>query len=136
MKNALMVAAVLSLAACAPEVPAAPTYANDVQPILMAHCVRCHGANDMLNALPEAPNPRIPQPQLCYFQRFADEGDCATAASTTCKRGAGNAQCYGMIPNRISLPEGAITLMPPPPSDPLNDWEKDVLQRWALNPAP
>jgi hypothetical protein len=134
MKNALMVAAVLSLAACAPEVPAAPTYANDVQPILMAHCVRCHGANDMLNALPEAAHLRAPMPLLCYFQRLADEGDCATGTSTTCKHGA--QYCALMIPPRLSYPRGNIGIMPPAPSDPLNDWEKDVLQRWALNPAP
>src|SRR4051812_49426816 len=136
MKNSLIVAALLLLPACSPEVPATPTYAKDVQPILMAHCVRCHGANDMLNALPEAPNPNIPQPQLCYLQRFADEGDCATAGSTTCKRGAGNPQCYGMITTRITAPADNVIRMPPAPSDPLNDWENDVLNRWAANPAP
>src|SRR4051794_21520262 len=113
MKNALMVAAFLLLPACSPEVPATPTYTNDVQPILMAHCVRCHGANDMLNALPEAAHLRVPLPQLCYLQRFGDEGDCATAGSTTCKRGAGNASCAAMIPLFISYPKGTIRLMPP-----------------------
>jgi len=41
--------ALTALSACSPEVPAHPTYTNDVAPILDAHCVRCHGANDMLN---------------------------------------------------------------------------------------
>ena len=136
MKNALMVAAaMLSLAACNPEVPAAPTYAKDVQPILDAHCVRCHGANDMLNALPDARTPNLPQPQLCYFQRFADEGDC-TADPTNCKRGAGNPQCYAMIKLRITAPDDAVARMPPKPADPLNDWEQDVLLRWGANPLP
>jgi hypothetical protein len=129
-----MVAAVLGLAACAPEVPAAPTYTKDVQPILAAHCVRCHGANDMLNANPDAKNPLKTMPLLCYFQRFEEEGDCATAASTTCKHGAG--YCASMIPTRILLPEGNASFMPPAPSAPLNDWEQDVLTRWAANPAP
>jgi hypothetical protein len=134
MKNASMVAAVLWLAACSPEVPATPTYAKDVQPILDSHCVRCHGANDMLNALPEAANLRSPQPLLCYFQRFGDEGDC-TADPANCKRGASNPQCAAMIPGRISLPNDNNQRMPPSPSD-LNDWEKDVLTRWSKNPMP
>jgi hypothetical protein len=135
MKNAFMVAAVLLLAAaCSPEVPATPTYAKDVQPILDAHCVRCHGANDMLNALPEAQHLLAPQPQICYFQRFDNEGDCTTTTSTTCKHAANF--CAGMIKGRITLPEGTRTLMPPPPSDRLNDWEQDVLIRWGANPMP
>jgi hypothetical protein len=136
MKNALMVAAVLLLAAaCTPEVPAAPTYAKDVQPILEAHCVRCHGANDMLNAVPGAPHPARPQPQLCYFQRLGDEGDC-TADPANCKRGAGNPQCAGMLKTRITAPEDNDLRMPPAPSDPLNDWEQDVLIKWGANPLP
>ncbi len=35
-------ALVVSALACAPEAPASPTYTKDVQPILAAHCVRCH----------------------------------------------------------------------------------------------
>jgi hypothetical protein len=136
MKNALMVLALLWLPACAPEVPAAPTYATDVHPILMAHCVRCHGAGDSLNANPDAPNPTIRQPQQCYLQRFGDEGDCTTAGSTTCKRGAGNATCVSMIPLRISLAESSSLVMPPVAAAALNDWEKDVLTRWAAAPAP
>ena len=37
---------------CSPEVPANPTYTNDVKAILDAHCVRCHGANDTLVSMP------------------------------------------------------------------------------------
>lgn len=32
----------LLLAACAPEVPAEPTWIDDVRPILAANCIRCH----------------------------------------------------------------------------------------------
>jgi len=34
-----------------PQVPANPTYTADVAPILNLHCIRCHGAGDMLNIM-------------------------------------------------------------------------------------
>src|SRR5689334_11347963 len=34
----------VTMAACETPVPDAPTYAEDVAPILEANCVRCHGA--------------------------------------------------------------------------------------------
>jgi len=37
--------ALLMLVACGPAVPDNPTYFTDVQPILRANCVRCHGAD-------------------------------------------------------------------------------------------
>src|SRR5260221_10546678 len=89
MKNALMVAAVLWLAACSPEVPAAPSYAKDVQPILMAHCVRCHGEGDTLNTNPDVTSVLLPAPRQCYLQRFGDEGDCTDRNNlTACMSGA------------------------------------------------
>ena len=51
----LAIALAASNLGCSPEVPATPTYTNDVRPILMAHCVRCHGADDMFNTNPDVP---------------------------------------------------------------------------------
>jgi len=126
-----------ALPACAPEVPSAPTYTKDVQPILAAHCVRCHGANDMLNAMEAYGS--IMKPALCYLDRYDDTGDCTTVGSTTCQRGA--AWCASpaggnRIPVFLTGDPAVGQLMPPPPSDSLNQWEIDVLTRWSgANPA-
>ena len=126
--------AVSALSACSPEVPAAPTFSKDVGPILMAHCVRCHGANDMLNMFPVPVYGAVQAPVKCYLQRYDDEGDCTTAGSTTCKAGA--ASCAGLIIAYTNAPVGSTLHMPPPPSDPLNDWERDVLARWFATSPP
>jgi hypothetical protein len=41
-----------------------------------------------------------------------------------------------MIQSYITLPADSLMRMPPPPSEPLNDWEKDVILRWVHNGAP
>lgn len=126
--------ALTALSACSPEVPAAPTYTKDAAPILNAHCVRCHGANDTLNAFPFPVYGSVQAPVKCYLQRYDDEGDCVTANSTTCKAGAAN--CAGLVINYVNQPVGSTLHMPPPPSDSLNDWENDVLKGWVMNIDP
>lgn len=126
--------ALTALSACSPEVPAHPTYTNDVAPILDAHCVRCHGANDMLNAFPFPVYGSVQAPVRCYLQRYDDEGDCTSAGTTTCKSGAAN--CAGLIVAYTNYPPGNIQHMPPPPSDSLNKWELDVLKNWLMTGSP
>ncbi|HEY7374392.1 MAG TPA: hypothetical protein VIF57_19670 [Polyangia bacterium] len=134
LATVVQLAALLALAACTPDVPDAPTYTKDVQPILEAHCVRCHGANDTLN-----PDPTVPydlkMPIFCYLQRYDDEG-CETQA--TCKHGAGycgSTASGNLILTEINTLEGDLR-MPPLPADRLNDWEMEVLTRWSGdNPA-
>lgn len=137
----LAIALAASNLGCSPEVPVTPTYTNDVRPILMAHCVRCHGANDMLNVNPDLTGRQLTKPATCYLQRFEDTGDCTTAGSTTCQHGAGYCGTLmgteSLITSRVVLPEGDIRIMPPPPADRLNDWEREVLTRWSsATPAP
>ena len=115
---------------CAPEVPANPTYNNHVAAIFDAHCVRCHGANDTLNIVP----PSVTAPMQCFLQRYEDTGDCTAAA--TCMMGAGAALCTSLAASYISLPKDALLRMPPAPSEPLNDWEKQVITTWKNNGAP
>jgi hypothetical protein len=112
-------------------VPANPTYTKDVQFILGAHCVRCHGANDKLNPMPYVTTPSK-MPLTCYFQSYGDTGDCTTVGSTTCHRGA--AYCATMIP--IFIGKGATYPMPPSPSDQLTDWENEVLTTWSHGNPP
>jgi hypothetical protein len=134
MRTFVATVALTALSACSPEVPAAPTYTKDVAPILDAHCVRCHGAGGTLNMYPFPVYGSVQAPVKCHLQRYDDEGDCTTQGSTTCKAGAAN--CAALIVMYINYPPVDTRHMPPPPSDPLNDWEKDVLARWTATTPP
>ena len=59
----------LALAACADPVPDAPTWFADVQPIVMANCARCHGAD---------PDPETP-PGVRLDRYVAGDDDTADA---------------------------------------------------------
>lgn len=127
---ALAVAA--ASAGCAPDVPANPTYTNDVAAILDAHCVRCHGAGDMLNTMTINGYPNAPA--FCYLQRFESEGDCTNPVGPDCKNGVSSVLCAPNIPGLLNLEPSSR--MPPAPSEPLNDWEQEVLTRWVAHGAP
>ena len=126
----LALALVVSAAGCSPEVPAAPTYTKDVQPILAAHCVRCH--DETFRSDPVA-RVALPMPQICHLNRFESTGDC-TSGTGACSYGA--QICAPMIGPLVTASADAVRRMPPAPSDPLNDWEKEVITRWAANPLP
>jgi hypothetical protein len=114
---------------CTPEVPANPTYDNDVKAILEAHCVRCHGANNTLNSMLVKGTDQAPR--TCYLQRYED--DCSV---TPCKAGTGNGACAPVINLYINSPRDSLQAMPPLPSQELNDWEKEVIGRWTTHGSP
>ncbi|HEY7374391.1 MAG TPA: hypothetical protein VIF57_19665 [Polyangia bacterium] len=125
--------ALLVLPACTPSYSDAPTYKHDVQPIFIARCVRCHGANDTLNADPTIPFP-VKMPLTCYLQRYEDEGDCSMVS--TCKRGAGF--CASMLVSNyiVHQPDDSTLRMPPFPADQLSDGEISMIQLWAKMSPP
>lgn len=113
-----------------------PSYATDVRPIMLAHCVRCHGAGGTLQGDPDAYPLGSPPPgyntgsaALCYLDEF-DDRDCTDdgdgGVSANCKRGA--KYCAVFL-------EGKLPVMPPPPAT-INEWERDVLLRWGKSPMP
>ena len=125
-------ALVVAALGCSPEVPAVPTYTKDVQPILAAHCARCHSADFTPVRDPISGTDKVPR--LCHLHSFEDTGDCSAAgmASGACRFGAKT--CAAMFQSYITEATPDIMRMPKPPSDRLNDWEIDVLKRWAANP--
>ena len=132
----LLAALALPLAACNPTVPDRPTYDHDVQPILTAHCVRCHGAGGNLNAIPGVPTAH-PQPQVCYLQTYDNNPVGCTAGATGCQVGASSPLCGGLWGPYIDGADDYRLRMPPKPSDALSKWERDVLNAWGkLMPPP
>lgn len=104
----------VAAASCLPEVPALPSFQQDVMPILAANCIRCHG----YPALGGSP----PSMRLDVY------GDIAIDDTT---RFSGAAGLAGVIAARV-----ASESEPMPPRFPLDDFQIETLQRWARGVAP
>lgn len=105
-------ALLLSGAGCGPSgpaVPAHPTWADDVRPILLESCVSCH------NATSDEPS---------Y--------DYATLADFQAAR-ANFEFLISMGEGAIRRP-ALSSPMPPPPAAPLPDWQVETLVRWFKDP--
>jgi hypothetical protein len=142
-----LLALALGLAACDLETPAMPSYARDVRPIFLSHCIRCHGAGGTLQGEPaQYPLGGGPPkgyygkaPGRCYLDVYEDRGDCSDPASTSCKLGAHSCVLPGAAGDKSWFDLyvfGPTRLMPPPPAPALTDWEMDIVRRWAKNPLP
>ncbi len=121
--------ALLLAAACAPDAPRSPTYVEDVRPIFMANCVRCHGgpAADRDETIPvyfrlDTWDPVGPIP--------ATGPRCGTGTLAVC----GVADLVAMTPEEqlhdIIVQVAALDgLMPPDAS--LSERQREILRRWA-----
>jgi hypothetical protein len=116
MRLAFVVAIV---AGCTPEVPAEPSFQQDVMPILAANCVRCHGDPAIGGA-----------PRAFRLDAFDDvaiaEGEPVCGETTTC----GAASYASLIAARVRDERA-----PMPPRFPLDDWQIETLERWAASPV-
>jgi hypothetical protein len=119
---------------CAPPVPAAPTYATDVRPILMARCVRCHGetlTGETLNGAFQG------MPSFCHFTRYDSQGDCSATGigNGSCTFvGAGVCAVSSLLFFRLhTIPSVQNEFMPDMPygvAPKLDDWQVDVVTAW------
>lgn len=105
-KLALLLAGLVT--GCGPDTPAQPTWSEDVRPILLANCARCHGEEPAGGA-----------PAAFRLDRYEDGG----------RRGARTMAPY--------LAERAGKRGDMPPEGPrLTDRQRDILVRWAEQMAP
>jgi hypothetical protein len=95
------------LAACVPGAPDAPSFQEDVMPILAASCIRCHGSPALGGA-----------PTGMRLDAYGDIDGVAGAATSA-----------GLIAARID-----DRTRPMPPRFALADVHRDTLRRWALDP--
>jgi hypothetical protein len=93
-------------ASCGSELPDSPTWAADVRPILLARCGRCHGDS------PWTEDPRKLPP---------------TNVFTSVEEPEGLADFFEPVLGRIRSP---------PPAEPLEDWQIEILERWSRSPPP
>ena len=148
---ALLIGSALALGAlasgCGPPVAATPSYAADVRPIFLSHCVRCHGAGPdggMLNNPTEptgpdaAPLASDPTPVInCYLNQY-DSTNCALVDGgepANCHYGAHFWATTQAARLKLKL-HGSVLPMPPPPAPKLDEWEMKVVDAWIAASAP
>jgi mono/diheme cytochrome c family protein len=127
----------LALGACAPEDPPVnPSFAKDILPVMKAHCVRCHGANDKLNADPlsypgSGPNKYNMPPVTGYLDSFQDKAGCVPTQTSFC------AGAKTLAPSiNVYVHFTSDLRMPPKPADPLSDWEIKLITNWTNETPP
>ena len=112
-----------TVAGCAESGPDNPTYDQDVRPLLVARCVRCHstpGQVDPLSAKTGMPILKAGGSPSFDYQYLSDVPDATmTYLKDLPKYIRGVAQ---------------IGRMPPPPAATLEDWEVEMLGKWGTNP--
>jgi hypothetical protein len=135
--GSLTIALAVLLGGCEDAIPAAPTFEVDVEPIFLAHCVRCHGAGGTLNQDPRALNGyATDRPNVTHLDFYADRGDCTPDATgvlpASCERGAK----YSVETIEIYIHLTSSMRMPLAPAPALDEWELKVIDRWVAMGAP
>jgi hypothetical protein len=122
--------ALLAIGCGPPPGPDKPSFATDIKPIMMAHCVRCHGAGGTLNADPNSIGAayRNKPPMNTYLDTYENP---TCAAGTVCY---GAKTSAGSI--KVFVTAADSERMPPLPSDPLSDVQKELIVRWAVDKLP
>ena len=148
MRSLLAAALALVGAGCTayPSPPSQPAYDTDVQPILLAHCTRCHGNGPDGGALNHAGVPGVTYnaagPPRTLGPFLTEFGDTCTPLSDgtpgTCTNNpTGCSRCGAAYwaPNLSAYVDPDATIpMPPPPAPQLNDWELKVIHAWVAHP--
>lgn len=106
--------AAAALTACAPEVPETPTWTEDVRPIVLANCVRCHTPPAIASA-----------PDNVRFDKYDDED----------RDGSGSPDMYG-AGSEAMLMAVRVLAEEMPPEFPLLPRQQDVIAAWAEAGAP
>jgi hypothetical protein len=123
------------LSACGDEpIPLQVTWEPTIRQVFAAHCVRCHGAGGTLNIDPEVYG-GTDSPTLAYLDHLQDQGDCTLDPVTmsvpdSCKRGA----LFVKDTIKLYVETTGSMRMPPAPSAPLTDYERDLILKWVDNP--
>ena len=118
-------------AGCGPVAPDHPTWKNDVRPIIVSRCVRCHNAQDSTTPTGEIDHlvtgPLAALPPAFNFD-YATIADVMAGASFSILQ---------MTPKyvRSTAPVTPLPLfMPPPPAEALSDWQIEIFDKWAKDP--
>jgi hypothetical protein len=129
MSDRLPIVVALLALSCSGEapVPAAPTWVDDVQPILRGNCLNCHGATASITLF------RTKRWDVCDLDAFAAVGpfhDDPTAEFVSARSRLPVAfRSYLLPPPGLTRPN-----MPPLPDPVLTDRQTEVVAAWIRNP--
>lgn len=112
MKVTPAILLLLAAGACAPEVPAEPTWVDDVRPILAANCIRCHSPPYIGGA-----------PQYFRLDKFDDD----LVIDLEFDEPVRGAEYVG---SGDAFKDVLVTRSTMPPRFPLTDRQVDVLMAW------
>lgn len=108
-------------AGCGAAVPTNPTWVEDVRPIMVARCIRCHQSTPTND----------PGLKTVAFGDFDHQNLSDFSASDLSFAMMSGKAITGKIPITSSPGNG---IMPPPPAAKLADWQIETLQRWSNHP--
>lgn len=123
MKVTPVLLLLLAAAACAPEVPAEPTWIDDVRPILAANCIRCHSP-PYIGGVPNGF--RLDQYENDIF--VPDGDDVGTAPDEEVYGAAYESEIEALV---TFTSDGRM-----PPRFPLTDRQLEVLVAWRAAEEP
>lgn len=107
------------VACSAAEPPARPSWTEDVEPILRGSCGHCHGATADVTGMKYRFD--ICDPEVPMIKDLGITFGPLTGAKPLAQ----------IIAASVTSVEGSRPKMPPPPAEPLNDYEFQVISRWA-----
>lgn len=125
---ALVPVLLAGLPACKPSVPSQPTWHDDIFPLMQARCIRCH--DDPPRSDPTTPTPSLPPAAYSFNFPFLSDPPQPGAATL---RSLGPEAIRGQPPAAGAAP---FRRMPPPPAEPLSDWEIELIDNWSKESPP
>ncbi len=126
MRTTLLFVPILLASGCAASAPSDPTWIDDVQPILVANCVRCHGVPTAGGAPEVGTNP------LAF--RLDKYGSTPLITPISIDTPSGPMMVTdipGAALSNANIVSRAVTAGDMPPSIPLTDAEKKTLENWS-----
>jgi hypothetical protein len=112
----------LGLTACGPTVPDSPTWKDDVRPLLLARCIRCHD---------NPPGP--PDRPATFSMNYAEFSQIPPMSAPLGPPNYAPGPFLTMM-GLAARGDSGPRRMPPPPSAALEDWQIELLDNWAVNP--
>lgn len=109
-----------ALAGCGAAVPEHPTWQDDVRPIMVARCVRCHDATlGESDPLSQMGKPAIGNFSYASFSDFTD-----------------NDKGYLSLAPTYIQSSAPLVEMPPPPAAKLADWQIETIKNFVKDNFP
>jgi hypothetical protein len=133
MKRILPTVSLIGIVACAPDVPATPSFQQDVMPVLAANCLRCHGAPTIGGA-----------PEGFRLDSFSDvivRERLFPAGDPACDPPSPDPGCFPIvIAGAATMADTAAVRVgdddrPMPPRFQLDDHQIELLENWAATGA-